>query len=284
MSLRLVVVGLILTTAMALGMMAWRLTQPAHPVAALAPEATAPPPPLMLKYLTAAHALPAGTLARDEDFAVKTAPSSEVPASAIIDGPDARAAIRGALIRRYLDAGAPITQADILRPRDRGFLAAVLAPGTRALTIGVDPVSGIAGLIWPGDRVDVILTQEMNAAGLPPGQHVLAETLLRDIRVIAVDQEIVQGASPTAGVTGRLARTVTVQVTADQAERLAVAERLGRLSLAMRAAMDTAQPSTADIHTVYGADVSPALAGERTPNAARILVIQGNQRSEVVFR
>ena len=54
--------------------------------------------------------------------------------------------------------------ADVLRPRDRGFLAAVLAPGTRAVSIAVDPVSGVGGLIWPGDRVDVILTQEIPAS------------------------------------------------------------------------------------------------------------------------
>lgn len=282
MSLRLVVVGLILTTALALGMMAWRLTQPAHPVAVTAPQA--PPPPLMLKYLAAVHALPAGTLARDEDFAVKTVPSTSLPAGAIVDTPEARGDIRGALIRRYLDAGAPITAADILRPRDRGFLAAVLAPGTRAIAIGVDAVSGVAGLIWPGDRVDVILTQEMDRAGVSPGERVIAETVLRDARVIAVDQEIVQGASPTAGVTGRLARTVTLQVSAEDAERLAVAQRLGRLALAMRAAADAPQPEIAGTHAVYGGDVSAALAGPPAPAASRVLVIQGNQRSEVIFR
>ncbi len=282
MSLRLVVVALILTTVLALGAMAWRLILPVHPPSAAAPAAS--PPPLMLSYLTAAHALPAGTLAREEDYAVRTAVSSDVPAAAIIDTPAARASLRGALIRRYLDAGAAITPGDILRPRDRGFLAAVLAPGSRALSIGVDAVSGVAGLIWPGDRVDVILTQQMDAAGLPPGQRVLGETVLRDVRVIAVDQEIVQGAPATANVAGRPARTITLQVTAAQAERLAVAERLGRLSLAMRAAADAAQPAPFDGRAVYGGDVSPALAGAVPAAAGRVQVIEGGQRSEVTFR
>ncbi len=281
MSLRLVVVALILTTVLALGAMAWRISQPTHPLVAGAPAA---PPPLLLNYLTAAHVLPAGTLARDEDYTVKTAPSTDVPEAAIIDTPAARAALRGALIRRYLDAGAAITVSDILRPRDRGFLAAVLAPGSRALSIGVDAVSGVAGLIWPGDRVDVILTQQMEGADLARGQRVLGETVLRDVRVIAVDQEIVQGAPATSNVTGRLARTVTLQVTAEQAERLAVAERLGRLSLAMRAAADVAQPAAFDGRTVYGGDVSPALAGAAVVPPGRVRVIEGDQRSEVVFR
>ncbi len=283
MSLRLVVVALILTTAAALGMLAWRATQPAHQVIAAAQ--LPPPPPLILKFLSAARALPAGTLARDDDFAVRSAPSTQVPAAAIIDTPEARAALRGALIRRYLDAGAPVTTADILRPRDRGFLAAVLAPNTRALSIGVDAVSGVAGLIWPGDRVDVILTQEMDGAGRRPGERVLGETVLRDVRVIAVDQEIVQGALPTSNVAGRLARTVTLQVSAEEAERLAVAQRLGHLALTIRAAADTAPPIEG-VRTVYGGDVSPALAGAgaTAPAPARVQIIQGNQRSEVVFR
>ncbi len=282
MSLRIVVAALILTTAMTLGMMAWRLTQPAHPVVAAGPAA--PPPPLMLKYLVAAHALPAGTLTRDEDYAVKSVVSAALPAGAIVDSPEARGTLRGALIRRYLDAGATITAEDILRPRDRGFLAAVLAPGTRAIAIGVDAVSGVAGLIWPGDRVDVILTQEMPGANTSPGHRVLAETVLRDARVIAVDQEIVQGAPATAGVAGKLARTVTLQVSAPDAERLVVAQHLGRLSLAMRAAADAAQAANYAEGGVYGGDVSPGLAGAGPAATARVQVIQGNARSEVTFR
>ncbi|MDA8249016.1 MAG: Flp pilus assembly protein CpaB [Rhodospirillales bacterium] len=280
MSLRLIVVALILTAALALGSIAWRASQPVHPVTSVSAP-TRPPPPLMLSYLSAAHALPAGTLARDEDYAVKKAISGTVPAGAVMDTPEARGSMRGALIRHYIDAGAPITAADLLRPRDRGFLAAVLAPNTRALAIGVDAVSGVAGLIWPGDRVDVILTQQNDRAGA--GQRVLAETVLHDVRVIAVDQEIVQGASPLSSVAGRLARTVTLQVAAQEAERLAVAQRLGRLELAIRAAADAAGPGSDADHTVYGADVSPALASPAAPPAARVQVIQGSQRSEVMF-
>ena len=281
MSLRLVVVGLMLTTALALGLLAYRLGQPARTVMA-APAAA--PALLLLGYLHAAHALPAGTLAREEDFSVKTAAPGAVPAGAVLDAPEARAAIRGALIRHYLDAGAPITSGDLLRPRDRGFLAAVLAPATRAVSIGVDAVTGVAGLVWPGDRVDVILTQAMDQAVAPLARRVLSETVLRDVRVIAVDQEIVQGGSPTAGVAGRLARTVTLEVTAEQAEQLTVAAQLGRLALAIRAAAVGAQPEVAARETVFGGDVSPALSSASAPVGTRIQLIQGDQRSEVTFR
>ena len=85
-----------------------------------------------------------------------------------------------------------------MRPGDHGFLAAVLKQGMRAVTVGVDAVSGTAGLIWPGDRVDVILTQSMDDPKLPPGRRVAAETVLQDARVIAIDQVLVQGGVPDA--------------------------------------------------------------------------------------
>ena len=76
---------------------------------------------------------------------------------------------------------------DVIRPRDRGFIAAVLPPGTRAAAIAVDAVSGVAGLIWPGDRVDIILTQEF-----PPGSEnarriVTSETIITDVRIIVTN-------------------------------------------------------------------------------------------------
>ena len=74
---------------------------------------------------------------------------------------------------------------DVLRPTDGGFLAAVLAPNHRAVSVAVDAVSGTAGLIWPGDRVDLILTQTNDEAGVPLGRRTFGETVLRDLRVIA---------------------------------------------------------------------------------------------------
>jgi pilus assembly protein CpaB len=290
MSLRLVVVGLILTTMMALGMIAWRLSQP--PVQVVQ-RTVVPPAPLTEKYLVAAHVLPAGTLARATDIAVREAPIGHVPQGAILDTPFARVGIEGALIRTYTDAGAPLETANILRPRDRGFLAAVLPPGERAVSIAVDQVSGVAGLIWPGDHVDVMLTQTIgdNSADktkVQPGHQVMTETVLYNARVIAVDQEIVQGASPTAGVTGRLARTVTLQVSDRDAERINVAQSLGRLSLAIRAVDTSAVPQLQGRGAVFASDVSPNLAGSPASPAtlatgSSVEVIQGDQRTEVHF-
>lgn len=278
-SLRLMVVAMMLITAVALGMIGFQLVHPVR-VTLQAPKAL--PAPLESGYLAAAHPLPAGTLARDDDFAVKSVPVAQVPPNAITDTPDARAGLRGALIRNYIDAGQPITQADILRPRDRGFLASVLGAGMRAISIGVDPVSGVAGLIWPGDHVDVLLTQQMDKESA--GKRVLSETVLSNVRVIAIDQEIVQGAPSGTSAAGKIARTVTLEVTPEQAEKVTVAEELGRLALAIRAAADALGPALLAKQTMFGADVSPALSRPDQPVGPSVQLIEGDKRSDVTFR
>lgn len=279
-TLRMAVVAMMLVTAAALGMIAYQTIHPAHVTLQL-PASSPAPAPLQSGYFVAAHALPAGTLARDEDFTVKSAPVGEIPANAIADTPEARVDLRGALVRNYIDAGQPITQADILRPRDRGFLASVLGPGMRAVSIGVDPVSGVAGLIWPGDHVDVLLTQQLDKE--PAAKRVLSETVLGNVRVIAIDQEIVQGAPSGASQAGKLARTVTLEVTPEQAEKVTVAEQLGRLALAIRAAEERTGLALSVRQTTFGADVSPALAGTDEPVGQSVQLIEGDKRSDVTF-
>jgi pilus assembly protein CpaB len=287
MSLRLLVVAMLITTAAALGMIAYRAASP--PVLVTMQQVPLPEAKLPMQalssasYIVASRPLPAGTLTRDDDFKVVTVRPVDVPEGSIAMGPDVLPGIRGALVRRYLDAGAPIGFADILRPRDRGFLAAVLLPGSRAVSIGVDAVSGVAGLIWPGDRVDVILTQEREGAIATISRRFVSETVLTDIGVIAVDQEIVQGAAGTSAAGGKVARTVTLQVDRDQAERLTVAQRLGHLALAIRAMIDT--PGTLlGRQPVYSSDVSPSLAGAGESRASHVHVIHGDKVTEFTFQ
>jgi pilus assembly protein CpaB len=272
----------LLAAAGAFGLIAYQLGHPPpHAV-----EAAKPAPPPTASYLVTTHPMPPGTLARNDDFTVKTVPVDQLPPGVILDSPAARADLRGALLRRYLESGAPLLTNDLMRPRERGFLAAVLAPGTRAVSIAVDPVTGVAGLIWPGDRVDVILTQGFDRADSNGRvNHVVtSETVLTDVRVIAVDQDIAQGAPSNGGAAGKLASTVTVQATTNQAEKLAVATQLGHLSLAVRSATDDAKVSAVDPQGVSGADVSPARMRAGETVGSTVQVIQGDQRGAVTFR
>jgi len=281
MSIRLIVVALILTTAVALGLIAVQVTrQGASPAQHQTQALQGAPAPRTVNYLVAAHALPAGTLARDEDFGLKSAAPAELPAGALVDSPEIRASLHGALVRRYIDPDMPVTRDDVIRVRDRGFLAAVLEPGTRAISISVDAATGVAGLIWPGDRVDVILTQDIEA-GASIGERIASETVLRDIRVIAVDQDIAQGAEPSAASkSGRVPSTVTLQVTPENADKVAVAQHLGHLSLAVRAISDGGVELSAQNKPVFSKDVSSVLAG---PSGFTVHVIEGQENKEVVF-
>lgn len=284
MPLRIFLAGLLMLTAMGLGLVGYQATRPPKTMAiTAAPEA--PPPPLTVDVLVAARSLPAGTLMKEEDFTPRAVPSAEVPQGAVMNSPDARASLRGALLRRYLDPGNVLMTGDVLRPRDRGFLAAVLAPGARAISVGVDAVTGNGGLIWPGDRVDVILTQELNEKDSSPARRYVGETVLSDVRVVAVDQSITQGAVPGSdNTTGHVARTVTLEVTPQQAEQSAVAQRLGKIILAIRAVDGVAEP-TGKQASVYAGDVSPALADGATPGATfRMRLIEGKDSHEVTFQ
>ena len=184
-------------------------------------------------------------MAREEDFAVRSVPSDSVPTGAILDTPDARIGLRGSLVRKFLDTGSPVTSQDVLRPRDRGFLASVLAPDSRAISIKVDAESGVSGLIWPGDYVDVVLTQVIDKADL--AHRTLSETVLHNVRIIAIDQEIVQGGPANNATAGKVAHTVSLQLAPEQVKKITVAEQLGKLSLAIRSAVD--QQDTGDTDT-----------------------------------
>lgn len=296
MIIRMAIAGLLVLSAAGLGF-AFLASRPPAPVVveapAPAPEVVAAPapPPARVAMLVAARPLSPGTLVKDEDFVVREVAPDTLPEGALLHSEETRVELRGSLLRRYLDHGAPVVRGDVLRPRDRGFLAAVLRPGTRAIAVGVDAVTGAAGLIWPGDQVDLILTQEMDAAVAPLSRRIVGETVLTDVRVIAVDQYFTQGASAGLMATGGnnqrgIARTVTLEVQPEQAERVAVAERLGRLNLSVRSmeASTEASPSDAAPTSVFGADVSPALSRSGSAIGSRIRVIQGGEAQEVTFR
>jgi pilus assembly protein CpaB len=257
-------VATLLVTAVGLGAVAVNSTRPVN--ITMAPQQL--PAPLLSSYLVAAHPLPAGTLARGEDFAVQSVPATNLPSDVLADTVETRGGLRGSLIRNFIDAGQPVHLNDVLRPRDRGFIASVLRDGYRAVAVGVDPVSGVAGLIWPGDHVDLLLTQDAGDR-----QKTLSETVLSDVRVIAIDQEIVQGASAA----GRLARTVTLEVEPNQAQRIAVASAIGKLSLAIRPAVDARSET---LSATRSADVSPSLQERGTT----VKIWNGKDVSEVHFQ
>jgi pilus assembly protein CpaB len=287
MFLRLLVIVSLVLSATGLGILALQLIQPSgtpQQVARVeAPPVVAPPP--KLRMIVAARPLSIGTLLKDEDFRETEVAADAVPEGAFTGGTATLAELRGARLPRFIDPNQPVVSTDVLRPRDRGFLAAVLRPGTRAISIGVDVVTGASGLIWPGDEVDLILTQSLQQQGAEsPGRRVVGETILSAVRVIAVDQQISH--SGTDATAARVvARTVTLEVTPEQAERLAVAMQLGRISLVVRSIEGVPEATGTRPSLVFGSDVSSALTGPQAPSSTpRMRVIQGGSQQEHTFR
>ncbi|WP_426424278.1 Flp pilus assembly protein CpaB [Bradyrhizobium genosp. A] len=254
-SLRLSIIFVFLLATVALGLIAYNMNMPKAQIPVLEVTEKAPAP--TVGYLVAAHPLPRGTLARDDDFTVRSVPSSDaVPAGALLDTADVKIGLRGALVRNFLDTGSPVTSKDILHPRERGFLATVLAPDSRAVSINVDAASGVSGLIWPGDYVDVVLTQESTTAMAaenknPDHQHgTLSETVVQNVRIVAIDQEIVQAGPAGNAAVGKVAHTVSLQLAPEQVKKVTVAAQLGKLTLAVRSAVDRQDVADSDTTVV----------------------------------
>lgn len=256
---------------MALGLVgfatvAWFSLQP--------PQASASNDELLKEHiLVAARDLRPGALLKPDDIGVQSIAQEKIPEGASPDTPVARHAMIGAMVRRPMTAGEVLLPHDILRPVERGFLAAVLGAGMRAVTVGVDAITGTAGLIWPGDHVDVLLTQSIEDGTRPLGRRIAAETVLTDVRVIAIDQQLAQGATP-GSTENKPATTVTIEVNPSQAERVSVATRLGRLSLVVRSAStEPVAAANADAPPVitWASDVSPALGSESPSSAPNVV-------------
>ncbi|MCC8938650.1 Flp pilus assembly protein CpaB [Bradyrhizobium sp. Arg68] len=280
-ALRLSIIAVLLLATTALGLIAYNMNLPKEAPVQVA-EKPPTPAPATVGYFVAARPLPRGTLARDEDFTIRSAPPEKVPPGAILESPDSKAGLPGSLVRKFVDAGSPITLQDILRPKDRGFLASVLAPESRAISIKVDEESGVAGLIRPGDYVDVVLTQVFEKA--EPARRALAETVLRNVRVIAIDQEIAQGGRAISAAVGKVAQTVSLELTPEQVKKVTVAKQLGTLSLAVRSAVD--QWEKADAGATSSCDVSPELARQNAiaGQTASIVVHTGGEVKQYSVR
>jgi pilus assembly protein CpaB len=271
-ALRLSIIMVLLLATTAFGIIAYNMNLPKAqaPAPVQATEAApGPAAPPTAGYFVAARALPKGTLARGEDFTVRSVPPDRLPQGAILETPESKAGLPGSLVRKFVEAGTPITLQDVLRPRDRGFLASVLAADSRAISIKVDEESGVSGLIRPGDHVDVVLTQVFEKKD--PARRALSELLLRNVRIIAIDQEIEQGGRSVSAIAGKSAQTVSLELTPEQVKKITVAKQLGTLSFAVRAAVE--QWDTADSGAISSCDVSPelarqsALAGQSAPIA-----------------
>lgn len=204
-------------------------------VALVKPEEKGP------QVLVATRALPVGTIITADSIRYQPWPKELIESAYFLqDAPDSKTSenLIGTVVRNAVTAGQPITQGSLVMPGDRGFLAAALSPGMRAITVPVSALTGVAGFIFPGDRVDLMLTQSV-AGDTGPALKV-SETIMRNLRVLATDQRSKTAVNENGESVVQKFKMVTFEVTPSIAEKITVAQSIGTLSLSLRSIADNA--------------------------------------------
>ncbi len=204
--------------------------------------AVAPVQPAGPQILVATRALPVGTIIGPDSYRFQPWPKELIENAYYEKGKADMNSLNGTVVRAQITAGQPLTQGSLVAPGDRGFLAAALGAGMRAVTIKASGQAGVAGFIFPGDRVDLILTRSV--PGPEEGDAVMnvSETVFRNVRVLATDQRTVSTNEKGAQIV-KAYGLVTIEVTPRIAEKIVVTQSMGKITLSLRSIAD----NTADL-------------------------------------
>lgn len=181
------------------------------------------------QVLVAKSDLAVGQFVRPDNLRWQPWPEGGLSPSYIVEGRRPLEDFVGAVVRLPIAAGEPITEGRVVSPGNSGFLAAVLRPGYRAVSVPVTVTSVIAGFVFPGDYVDLILTHTLPKQADERMERRAGVTVLRNIRVLALDQKLDMKPGENA-----VARTATLEVTPKQSEVIAVVVDMGKLSMSLR--------------------------------------------------
>jgi pilus assembly protein CpaB len=241
---------------------AWLAAQRAAEIAEAAPLALPTP---AKSVLVARTELRRGQILKPEDMMWQVWPEGGLDKNYVVLGSRTPESFAGWVARNPVSAGEPITEAKIISPANRGFLAAVLRPGMRAISVPVTITSGISGFIFPGDQVDLLITYQVPSlapAGSTGGgyEHKAAETVLHDVRVIAIDQRLESKAGEAV-----VAHTATLEVTPKQSEVIALAGEIGKLSLSLRSLVPAVADATAAAVSPDGTRITDSSDGTPSP-------------------
>jgi pilus assembly protein CpaB len=210
-----------------------------------APQADAAGQPAVVQAIVAAAEIGRGDVIEPHMLMTQTWPAEALPAGAFTDFAALLPAQPGGEARRAMR---PMARGELVMANkvsafgQKVTIVDSLAPGTRAVAIRVDAVTSVGGFVTPGDFVDVLLTRGQS-------ETLITDTILRKIRVVAVDQSADEMSDSPA-----LAATVTVEATAEESQILALGQRAGTLSLALR---DPNSPDTAPVERLRLSDLVP---------------------------
>ena len=239
---RVVVIGVALVAGLAAALLARNLSTP-RVVTQMAPAPVAD----SVDVLVASRDLAMGTSLDSAAFEWKPWPRTGVAPSYLTRDakPSAEQELAGSIARTSFVAGEPINEAKLIRS-DRGFMSAILPAGKRAVATAIAADTSAGGFILPNDHVDVIMTRRTQEAG---GDRYVTETVLSNVRVLAIDQTI----GEKDGEKVVVGQTATLELSGEQAEILTVAQQMTqnqKLTLALRSladASDTASPDASHL-------------------------------------
>jgi pilus assembly protein CpaB len=185
-----------------------------------APTAAAQQPVIQItEVAAAARDLPTGTILKESDLKWVQWGTANDTDALFVKGKTNLSDVAGAVVRDGVRSGEPLLSARVAHPHDQGFLAAVLNPGMRAMSVSLTPMAEVAGFIFPGDHVDVILTHSFsrqNVSNLT--ERRVSETILQDVRVLALDQR-----SDNQSTDPKIAQMATLELDSKSVEKLALA-------------------------------------------------------------
>ena len=245
--------------------------------------------------LVAGLDLPTGVFLNQEHIRWQAWPNKEVPETYYVKSQTDIQDLMGAVVRRGITAGEPLTKGRLVKPGERGFVAAVLRPGHRAISVPINVKTGVAGHVSPGDRVDLILNRAIAEKGEEETiQRRVSETVLTNVRVLAIDQRLNdQDGRPRQG------KTATLEVTPKLVEFVSVVQQLGDMSLSLRSlakneselgvlarsgeVLDDPDPKRGTTYT-FDSQVSRVGTQRTKSNRNRVLVTRGSETKSVSFQ
>jgi pilus assembly protein CpaB len=275
--LLLLFVAILISAATVVLMQRWMNGQIRAHAVVDAPQAATP---VTVQIVVAKEDIPLGATIKAEQLRWQAWPREAVTDAYIVDGKGKIEDFVGTVVRSRMAAGEPITEGRIVRPGDRSLMAAMLAPGERAVTVNVNASSGMGGFILTGDRVDLILSRVVHSGSTGDDSRHVSETILTDIRVLGIDQHISDDKKDAT-----VPKTVTLEVTPKQAEVVSVASELGVLSLSLRAlgapqTGDKTANDNADGTQTWDNEVTHYVAADPAPRPApKVEVVRGTEVS-----
>jgi pilus assembly protein CpaB len=239
---RVTVIGIAVGAGLIAAFIAMRLTAPAPaPEVVVAPETPVP----LAQVLVATKDVPLGGKLVADSFTWQDWPRAGLSDRFIQKNGDGSTQIEplvGAIARASIYAGEPITEAKLIHS-DHGFMSAILPQGMRAVATRIAADTSAGGFILPNDRVDVIMTRQAPDSTSGGGNSFLTETILNNVRVLAIDQTIENSSDNSKGGDGGqtvIGQTATLELTPQQVQILAVAQQMSdHLTLALRSVADS---------------------------------------------